>query len=294
MSILGDFVVANIQTEEKVGLLDHKWLVRSYLTKNKSRIIATLNSNQNNEMIYLLEVALSPFKYLDSHQFQINRDISLNAIYQLCSNRQMVTDIDYTDEQLKYLSRLFNELIGSDRVLYMCYDCGTVARGVFFTLIKAYRGTFTIRPDEIRRIKSEYYMNKYSVSEAFDIFYKNLLSINQNCLYLCALQFGDKFGHIYIIEKIFVNGSKVPRYRIYQSSFQSYLLIDYIELMNYASSLYSSVNIMQHFNDMRRIMLTDNWGQNEIDLFIKLYHFKPVTPIVQQDTKRFASTYVIF
>lgn len=294
MSILEDFVINNIQNEQKVGLLDHLWLVRSYLTKNKKKIQETFNKGPNYELVYLLQVALSPFKYMNSHGFQINRDISLKAIYQLCSNEKMVNDIDYKDDQLLYLAKLFNQLIGSDRILYMCYDCGTVARGIFFTLIKAYRGSFTITPNEIARIKSEYYMNKYNINDALNVFYKNLVEIKQNCIYLCALQFGEKFGHIYIIEKIYVNGSLIPRYRIYQSCFQSYLLIDYIELMDYGHNLHNGVNVFQHYNDLRKIMTTDVWKTPEIDLFIKLYHFKPTTPIVKEDAKKFTSTYIIF
>ena len=114
-------------------------------------------------------LAISPFKYLKRHHDQIQKDFSLKAICQLCTNPNLIYDVDTEDQQLSYLAHLFNRLLDSDRDLYMCYDCGTVARGVFFSLVKVHRGDFSLRKDEIERIKDEYYMNKYEPSVALSV-----------------------------------------------------------------------------------------------------------------------------
>jgi len=235
--------------------------------------------------------ALSPFIYIFENEGKIEKDISLKAICQLCTDPDLIYDVNHKDKQLSYLAHLFNQLIDSDRILLMCYDCGTVARGVFFQLVNAYRGQFLIRNDEIERIKDEYYMNKYPTDVSLSIFRNNTQKIKKNCIYMCALQFGEKFGHIYIIEKVYIK--EKPRYRIYQSCHQSYLLIDYIEHMNYANNIMSGIDIDDHINDLSHLLLTEKWGQKEIDLFIKWFHFYPMGRILSSDVKRLATTYII-
>ena len=301
--------------EQSQGLLEHKWLVRSYLSDNKfitKKIIESehegralslpiskhFSANISSDFIFLLETALSPFLYLNQHQREINEDKSLNAVYGLCTDIQHLNSVYQTDDKLDYLSHEFNRLIGSGRNLLMCYDCGTVARGVFFVLIKAYRNTFEIRPDEIKRIKSEYYMDRYDIITSIDIFRQNIHNIKNNCLFLCALQLGEnKFGHIYIIEKICSDSSgqlKTPRYRLYQSCHLSYMLIDYLELMKYAENPNFSMDIDQHIEDLGIMLTAGHWNKTIINLFVKWYNFYPSSRIMKSDIKQFASTYVIY
>ncbi len=284
--------------DKKDGLLDYKWLIRLYLSKNKKTIKdALIDGNghisaDKHSLEFLLDEAVSPFLYVLSHKNDIAKDKSLRAIVQLCTDIHLVYNVNFRDNQLDYLSHLFNSLVESDRVLLMCYDCGTVARGIFFQLINAYRGKFLIRDDEIDRIKNEYYMDKYLPDKAISIFRNNVHDIKKNCLYMCALQLGDKFGHIYLIEKIYIDGK--PRYRLYQSCHQSYLLIDYIEYMDYASHPNQGIDIDQHIDDMYHLMMTEKWDQHDIKLFTQWFHFYPMGRILPSDIKRFSSTYIVY
>lgn len=283
-------IIEKINSDKKNGLLDYKWHVRSFL-KSKP-----LSNKDHTTYKILFKEALSPFVYISRNRSKIHKDKSLASVTQLCTNYGLINDVDYTDSQLIYLAELFNYVFESGRDLFMCYDCGTVARGVFFSLIKTYRGEFNIRNDEITRIKNEYYMQKYEPLDAVNVLEKNLSNINKNAIFLCALDFNDgfedKFGHIYIIEKIYINN--VPRYRIYQSSFQLYMLIDYIEYMDYSNGLEKGVDIMQHVNDLKSLFSVDSWGKKENDLFGKWFCFYPSTRILKQDIKHFATTYLIF
>src|SRR5437016_14108619 len=109
---------------------------------------------------------------------------------------------------------------------------------------------------------------------------------------MCAIDCGNKFGHIYIIEKIYIEGK--PRYRIYQSCHRSYLLIDYIELMDYASDFNKGIDINQHFIDLTKLITAEQWRPQEIKLFCKWFHFYPSARVLSSDKKQFASTYLIF
>lgn len=289
--MLSDLLINLEASDRKKGLLDHKWLIRQYLATNKKLFDDDL-TNDSKKSIKLLESALSPFTYIKEHKSQIENDISLKALVQLCSAPHLLRNVHHIDNQLYYLANLFNQLVDSDRILIMCYDCGTVARGVFFMLIKAYRGDFTLKKNEIQRIKNEYYMDKYEPQQSLEIFSKSISSIKKNCLYLCALQFGEKFGHIYIIEKIYINNK--PRYRIYQSSHQSYMLIDYIEHMDYAAHINTGIDINQHLQDLSTIVLAGKWNATHITTFNKWFHFYPTDRILKSDIKRFASTCIIY
>lgn len=292
-----------VSTDQKQGLLDHRWLVRLYLSKykniGKTQIYNQLKkkkkiSDEKNDIL-LFSIALLPFKYIYENRSKIDKDHSLHAITDLCIDLTMINDPEYEDKQLTYLSQTFNRLISSSRTLYLCYDCGTVARGIFFSLIKAYRGEFRLTDCEIKRIANEYYMDRYTIEESLKFFHKNLVEITTNCLFMCALDFGNKFGHIYIIEKAYINGkNREPRYRIYQSCQSSYLLIDYIEFMDYANHINKGIDIDQHFKDLSQILTTVNLTDRHIESFVKWFCFYPMASILPNDIKKFASTYVQF
>jgi hypothetical protein len=109
---------------------------------------------------------------------------------------------------------------------------------------------------------------------------------NVNCLYLCAMQLGEDFGHIYVIEKIH------NRFRIYQSCLGAYLLIDYIEHMNYAEDISRGIDITDHLNCLEQLFSNRTWTPTRRKLFTKWFHFTPPAGPSQTDKKLFTFTYV--
>jgi hypothetical protein len=303
-----------IETNHRQGTLDHKWLIRMYLSQNQligsylkkttpdliDDFIVThrsqdenrsLDQIRNDDFMILLKEALLPFEYLANNRAKIKADRSLNAITQLCTSADLINNIIYEDTRLSHLAQVFNQLVHSNRTLHLCYDCGTVARGVFFSLIKAFRGSFDISPSEITRISEDYRMDRYSPQKSLEVMAENFALIDQDCLYLCALQFGEKFGHIYVIEKLYKDGQ--PVYRLFQSCFNSFMLIDDIEYENFANRT-DGLNIVDYTKDMGILMEEKNWDQFTINVFCKWFHFYPSSRILKSDVKRIASTYLIY
>jgi hypothetical protein len=240
----------------------------------------------------LISDVISAFVYVSVHKEKIQKDTSLKAVCQLCTDIDHVVDVNQKDQCLTYFANLFNELVNSGRELHMCYDCGTVARGSLFQLVNAYRGDFTITQNEINRIKSEYFMTKYDDASGVKILIDRAHSIQKNCLFLCAMQLGESFGHIYIIEKIYVNGK--PRFRLYQSCLSAYLLIDYLEAMDYCRDISTGIDIDQHLDDVYQLISTPSWNRNMIDKFIHWYKFYPHSGPQPSEKKLFTSTFIIF
>jgi hypothetical protein len=286
----------------------------------------TKNKNKNNlQFVELLHYSWSPFRYLDEHSTEIKKDRSLSAITQLCVDSHHVANPTHVDLELVKWSTYFNALTHSARALHMCYDCGTVARGVFFKLIQEYRQTKTahkedlvnpLQPSEIKRIQMEYSMDAYPPQESIQRLWDNICNIQHNCLFMCALQFGEKFGHIYIIEKIYPNSKnknkknkkikknlenknkikinlEKPRYRIFQSCFNSYLLIDYIEHMNYINPEVE-LDIQDHIINLKDFMTPRQFTTEDYRRFCQEFCFYPTSRILADDKRAFASTYVIF
>lgn len=269
-----------LNKHQKMGLLDYKWKTRFYLTDY------TDISNRE-----LIDYAISSFVYLIKNKDKIRKDKSLYVVCQICADIDHIVDIDHYDKQLSYLSHLFNQLTHSGRELHMCYDCGTLARGVLFQLINAYRGQFKITHEEIDRIKDEYYMDKYKKDDGVYVLEKRVHNIQQNCIFMCAIQMGENFGHIYILEKIYIN--KRPRFRIYQSCFNAYLLIDYIECMDYANDVSFGIDVKQHLMDLHKLYTKSVWGHDEVKLFIDWFKFYPDSGLSERDKKLFTSTYIL-
>ena len=272
-------LIHEINRKQKNDLLDYKWTIRQYVAKHKHHL-----RPEHDELIYQ---TLSPFMYLSFYHDQIKRDKSLNAICQLCNDISHVTDTEFPDLRLHSLAQMFNDLIGSDRTLLMCYDCGTVARAVLFQLIKTYRGSPRLKHGEITRIKDDYYMTRYQGSAGVQELREHIkLDHDPRCLYLCAMQLGDDFGHIYVVEKM------GHRYRIYQSCLGAYLLIDYIEHMNYAEDTTRGVDIDSHLDCLEQLFASKTWDHNKQDLFAKWFHFTPPAGPAYKDKKLFTFTYV--
>lgn len=272
-------LIRKIDQKRKNDLLDYKWTIRQYVAKHKHHL-----RPEHDELIYQM---LSPFMYMTFYHDQIKRDKSLNAICQLCTDIRHVSDTEFPDLRLRSLAQMFNDLIGSDRTLLMCYDCGTVARAVLFQLIKTYRGSPRLTDDEIHRIKDDYYMTRYQGSLGVRELRQHIKRDQYpRCLYLCAMQLGDDFGHIYVIEKI------GQRYRIYQSCLGAYLLIDYIEHKNYAEDTTRGIDIDSHMDCLEQLFSHNTWDHKLQNLFAKLFHFIPPAGPAHKDQKLFTFTYV--
>jgi hypothetical protein len=277
-------LIRKVEEAQQTGRLDYKWDVRRYLYEKKHRA-------RGGDLVFLEDV-VSPFAYLNKHRDVIADDKSLFAICQLCTGVDHVIDVEQRDERLFYLARLFNEMTQSARSIHMCYDCGTVARGVFFQLIKAYRGSLHLFPKEIERFRDEYYMDRHKGIAGINVLARRLHSVKQNSLFMCALQLGDDFGHIYVIEKIYVDGK--PRFRLFQSCLNAYLLVDYLECMDYCRGSSVGIDVDQHLSALRRMIGTQEWGPTEIDLFIEWYKFYPSSGWLKSEAKLFTSTYIVF
>lgn len=272
-------LLSEIRQKEKKGLIDYRWKIRVYLSG--------LHKQLNPQDRQLLDESVSPFVYLKRHQTQIAQDPSLSAVCQLCTSTSHVMDVNRRDPRLLYLSRLFNRMVHSDRALLMCYDCGTVARGVFFQLLKTYRNQqLRISRRELQQIQDQYYMDRYVGNQGVIELSHRIHSTNRNSLFLCAMQLGEDFGHIYVIEKIYLNRSR-PRYRIYQSCHQAYLLIDYIESMNYARGLSSGIEIEAHLTVLNQLIGTPSWKPHDVQDFIEWFKFMPPSGTKPNDRKLF-------
>lgn len=280
--------------------LDFKWSLRLFLSQNLKQIRKIMTEKEKESdnfsslqqgLQLLLYYAVSPFHYIRNNRDLIDKDRSLTAICQLCTHSDLIYDVDHTDQKLKCVANLVNQLIESDRTLIMCYDCGTVARGVFWALIREYRGQFILRPTELTRIRNEYYMSKYSTKIALNILSERIHQTKQNCIFLCALQIGNA-GHIYVIEKYYF--AQKPVYRLYQSNHQSYLLIDHLEYMNYAQYPAIGINIDQHLHDLRHLLTTKQWQPHDYQLFAYWYWFYPRDAITTKTITRLASTYIVY
>ncbi|MEO0236746.1 MAG: hypothetical protein ABIN35_00740 [candidate division WOR-3 bacterium] len=273
---------------QQLGLLDYKWIVRHYLQRKQH------DRNFLLQHPTLIENAFDSIIYLKVNRDKIKQDRSLSAVCQICSDFDHINYLDKKDSKLFYLSRLFNLLFKTGRQLHMCYDCGTVARAVFLHLIDTYRGFgshLTLRQEEIAQIRDEYYMDRYQGNQGVNILKDRIQSIKQNCLFICAMKISNQLGHVYVLEKIYIN--QIPRYRIYQSCRDGYLLIDYIAEMDYAHHLSKGINIEQHLSDLDHLILHSEWTDKEIQMFIHWFKFYPISKKYQDNEKLFTSTYII-
>lgn len=277
--------LSEIKKQQKIGLIDYYWKLRQFLIRPTKMITKSHKD--------FINIVLQPFLYVEENKNTIKNDKSLNAVCQVCTNIELVVDTHLEDKQLSYYAKLFNKTVGSDRELSLCYDCGTVARGLFFQLIKAYRGKIILHDDEIQRIKDEYYMSKYQGADGVKVLQNRLHTIHKNSLFLCAMQLGNDFGHIYLIEKIYKNKNSKPRFRIYQSCLNAYLLIDYIYSMDYIN-VETGVNIDDHLSVINELFSKSAWKQREINSFIKWFKFYPTFGQSKDEVKLFTSTYIIF
>ena len=301
----------------KYAALDYKWLIRNYLT-NCSSVRQKLAANddridpayvprpghtgvtcgitgKNTNELY--RVANSAFDYTATYAKVFQQDPSLSAITEMCHDPALSLNVLKQDDQLYFLSRVFNEMAGSTRGLYKCYDCGTNARAMFLKLIQKHRGgrAFLSLPEQ-NRLRKEYSVYGPQTPESTAIGARNaaeeLKASPTSCVMILSLGF-DNFGHVWVIEKI-VRKGQPARYHQYQSCFRSHMVIDFLEYKNYGADPEQSMDIDGFFKQLAYLFgFTGPWTNKEYAIFSALFAFLPVYPI-DEGRPNFSYTAVIY
>ena len=288
----------------KYQALDYKWIIRNFLTNCSPKIRSTLKINDNridntykeNEVKgygimcsdmsdekKLYALANNTFDYYDKWKKTFDREPSLSAISEMCNDLEYAYDVLKQDDQLYFLSRVFNCLTDTTRGLYKCYDCGTNARAIFLRLVKKHRGNdkdifFTLK--EQARMRTEYtiYGDIHPEEIVMDA-YKQLKNYTKPGVFIFSLGL-DNFGHVWVIEKQFKHG--VPRYHQYQSCFRSHMVMDFLAFKNYGEDPDQSLDIDEFFKNLYYLfVLKGPWSNKDYLIFSKLFAFLPVYPIME-------------
>lgn len=298
----------------EAGSLNYKWDCRQHLNQLADRQIVSyanyalsLNSSQlarlgdslkrdpktetivEHSLMMVAILAISSFVYV--RDFGNVDDSSISSIIRLCKDQQLGVYVDHNDPELIMLSNIFNLMFKSARKNINCYDCGTVARGIFYSLLKTNRPKFNLSREEIEQFRDDYISRMFSSwDESVSHLLSHLRQNDQSGVYVCGLRFGDnKFGHIFVIEKKVNDDPDRPMVRIFQSALNSYLLIDYVEHLNYLIEPHHSINLYEFENDMKSLGYVNKWTTKEIGLFIKWFCFYPQSEI--DDTKPMRVSY---
>jgi hypothetical protein len=314
----------------KYASLDYKWIIRNYLSncsrklpKNDPRVDRSLttrtkgiycppNRLSEREDALLFQLANSTFDYLAKWQKTFSQEESLGAITEMCANNDLKLNVLKQDDQLYFLSRVFNKMAGSTRGLYKCYDCGTNARAMFLRLIKKHRDNdrhLFLSLDEQKRLRSEYL--SYDDRKPSAVAKKcldDLLKCPTSGVFILSLGF-DNFGHVWIIEKIVRRGLP-DRYQQYQSCFRSHMVLDFLAYKNYGEFPHQSIGditdsrkstqlaimkgVTSFFTDLIHLFdLKGPWTNKDYAIFSKLFAFLPVYPI-KEGRPSFSYTSVIY
>jgi len=243
-------------------------------------------------LLYLILVSYYSVKYIE-HYLPKVQDPSLRAVLNVCFSREMIFDLEYSDPELDVLSDIFNNLSFSARKNLHCYDCGTTARGVFYNLIKANRGTFWLDGQEIFQIRKDYYKKTKNRFDGLRKLITNLRTVDRNCVFIVGLAFGPElFGHILVAEVVFINGKRIIRF--YQSALNSFLLIDYLAKMRYLENEDLGINLKSFERDMTRLLSVPAWGDKENNLFVKWFSFWPQDQILDTRPILFHHAYITY
>lgn len=286
---MGNILTSKIEKSLKYNTLDYKWAVRKYLGEHPDE--------KSELMDFLSQIANSSFEYYSQHKNVLDSDKSLKAIMSVCTDPELIYNINASDAELEFLSQLFNQMVRSSRGLHRCYDCGTTARTMFFLLIEANRGKYYISPLEQMRITKQYTPDFDTPLLTIRNFQRDVLHMKSDTVFICSLGI-DGFGHVWIIEKRFMpipgSNKMAPRYHHYQSCFKSHLLIDFIEDMDYGKNLHQSVDINEFCDNFSTIMAVRGpWEEEHYKLYAKLFAYLP-TKTVDAPKSSFSYSYVIY
>lgn len=273
-----------IEKSVRYDSLDYKWAIRKFIMQNPSRVPISLKN-------YFIYVSQSPYKYYLDNIDKFNSDKSLACISQMCCDKKFMINVDEKDQTLFKLSRQFNKIIGTTRKLHMCYDCGTVARAVFLKLIETHRGTLKMDSVELNRMKQMYCDSNNDPVGTMRKCWDFLTSVDSDTVVICGIGI-DNFGHVWVLEKIYLENGQ-PRYRIYQSCLNSYMLIDFIEEADYAKHPNIGIDIDDFFNSLEHILSRRTaWEEKDYHIFTSIFAFMPVSEVMDH-TPTFCYGYII-
>ena len=268
MELLPD-LLDKINRSFELGTLDYKWHVRNYLSKEAG---TDSDDGDSSELInYLIGLAISSFKYYQTHKKTLESDLSLKTVTSLCNCPELAHDVSVNDTDVFFLSRLFNEMINSDRGLHRCYDCGTNARAIFLKLLEVHRKKLHITPTEQTFLKEKYQLDTTTPLKTMEECRNCLLSTSGDSVFICSVGFGH-FGHVWVIEKL-CRQRNSPRYHLYQSSFRAYLVLDYIELADYGNNPEQSLDINNFFDKLKPLLEHRPWETTDYAQFAEMFAF---------------------
>jgi hypothetical protein len=261
------------------GSLELTWFLRKFYGERVFNECSQLSFNTINNKI----------KFYENSK-------SLSALLKMCNCPTIDCDIQQT-QYVKILSPLYNKIFQSSRKNHECYDCGTVARAVFLSLITVHRKKFYISFEEYKKMIYGYYFDKHPLTELVD--FKNQILNGKPGISICGIGIGDKFGHVWNIEK---TNEKTKsgnyKYRIYQSALNSYLMYDFLAYMDYPlleSNNSDGWDIIEFFNILESLLLkynTSQWSMKDNYNFTKLFCFYPSSRNTKDDTLSFSATFI--
>lgn len=263
-------VVEYILKCDKQKSLEYKWYCRNLA-------LDTLKDKKLQDIIK--SIALSSFEYYNNHADSIKNDRTLAIACSICNCENTALTTTCIDHSVTELGHYFNTIAKSGRKVKMCYDCGTVARAIFLNTIHNYRGELT--NSEKKKIEHLYNPNRTTPLNALNEFYYAIKSTKKHTIFILSIGL-DEFGHVWVFEKIIDDNGK-ERVIMYQSSLNSYLLMDYIEYMDMAKNK-NGINIDEFYRDMMQLMLTKNWKDKENKLFSKWFQFMPTSEVTEVKT----------
>ena len=264
-----DILLKKIVFDINHGLLGYKWEIRKYLSIHPN----------NSLNIALDALANSSFKQTKNISNN-NDDITTKAVMSLCSDPVMVKNgVDGEDSEVKKMSTMFNKMINSKRKLHKCYDCGTLARAMFLKIIQDHKNKkhFITRNDWIN-IKRTYVPR--IPSESLGQWFEKLTKTNEDLVMICSLGF-NKFGHVFIIEKKWSINDGEFIYRIFQSAYKNYLVLDYLEFSN------GNFNPYELGRDLTKLLTRHKWTTTTRMIFWKWFCFDPKVKIEESDVTKF-------
>ena len=201
------------------GTLSRFWIVRNYLSTH------TFDTDVGKELEGML-TTIAKREEIETD------DPVIKSVYVLCNCEgtgcytSWYKDTDYKDELVLYFANKFNQITGSKRKLFKCYDCGTVARAMFMKLIDDFRGFETLTGEEIEKIQN-YKYNSMKLHTWYNLITEGCPS-GKRLLTITSQGFGG-VGHVWLMDVTGKKSTNNHKVRIFQSAKWAYTLADFIK-----------------------------------------------------------------
>jgi hypothetical protein len=193
-------------------------------------------------------------------------------------------------DEIMEKAETFNKIFQKGRSLAGCYDCGTIGRAIFMTFIKMKNNCYKISKKLEKKMvndsckmfdTSNYNINDISNNYSFedkDISlkrardFKNELSKDdEHNIYICSISLSDGIGHIWIFEKL-----PNLEYRLYQSSLNEFLLIDFLKYMNYNGNNNLQIKDINKFiKNLKDLINLKEWNDDIKNKYYDLFYHYP-------------------